>query len=416
MHPCGSHAIIGKKGGGKSFLATKLATRVLGETNRVVFTNLPLKLPELREYMQLHWPNFTDDIHERVWIEPEVKVLKRFWLHRGFGWCVRDVTKDEFKLGARLDYREAYRWVETTGPVGHRKPIVDLFQREIEGFCEGGEMERKPIADLRPVQFIIDEIQNIFPARSFSQTSEGALFWMSQQRKLTDDFIWISQNSDLVDKEFRDLTDDWLYITNWGRKRKSIFRLPKAMTWAKYDQRPGPGVAPMVQGSFRLDISGIGQCYDTSAGVGIEGGLAADKKEGVGGIHWSWIFVFFALFVVGAFQVPKLISKGAVKLFTSHVPKAGPLPTNAPVSVASISPPPSNHPLLAAVVPGANGNVKDFRSHRLSGVCVFGGVARAFFDDGDQVASTDLRFGGLVRSGGKVVGAVIDGKREMISP
>lgn len=420
MHPCGLHFIIGKKGSGKSMLATKLAAKLLAETNRVIITNLPLNLPELRAYILERWPNFKDDMRERVTIITEARVLKRFWLTLGNDWWIPDVRKEEWNTGQRLDYREAFRWLPTTKSTKHRKPIPDLHPNEIEQYCneEPPQMERKLVSELRPAQFIIDELQNLFPARGFMQTSAGALFWLSQQRHLAADFIGITQNADLIDKEFRDLADDWLYITNWGRKQKSFFRLPKVMTWAKYDQRPGPGISPMISGTFRMDIQGIGQCYDTSAGVGIEGGLTADTTEKTAGIHWSWFFVVVAIVLVGLFQTPKLITKGITHLF-GH----GPAPvvtqanaqavTNTPATTNTtpVLPPPSIQPQPAPTPLRPNSNVKATNVLTLTGLTIWNGTATAWLSDGTSVDNTDFaRWGKLLRSGKKIAGARIDGQ------
>lgn len=303
MHPCGLHFIIGKKGGGKSMLAVKMILKILVETRRTIVTNLPLHLGEMKAYLREHFPNFKDDLNKRITIIPEARILKRFWLTLGQDWWIPDVSKEAWAMGQRLDYRTAYRWLPTTGSTRHRKPITDLTMSEISRYCEGDEltgvkpeMEQCLVEDLPQVQFVIDELQNIFAARNFLQTSPGALFWLSQQRHLGADFIAITQNLDLVDKEFRDLADDFLHLVNWGRKRKSFFRLPSVITWAKYDTKPAPGVKAMLTGMLRVDVNGLGQLYDTSAGVGIEGGLSADKSEKVKGLHWLW-FVGLIIFL-----------------------------------------------------------------------------------------------------------------------
>lgn len=411
MHPCGAHAIIGKKGSGKSFLATKLSLAVVAQSDRILVTNLPLRLGECKAYMAEHWPAFSDDLHDRIEIIEDVKLLKRFWLYRGNGWTIPDIPKEDWNKGGRLDYRQAYRYLPTTEDVSRRVAITELTKQEINELLRQGQIEAKAIADLRPVQYTIDEIQNIFPARAFSQTSHGCLFWLSQQRKLRDDFIWMSQNTDLVDKEFRDLTDDWLYITNWGRKRKSFFRLPKVMTWAKYDQRPGPGINPMVQGSFRLDIAGIGQCYDTSAGVGIEGGLTADTKEGIGGIHWSWVLLIVAVLLYGVFQTPKLLTHGIQHLFKKRPTPTLTTATATTPATTSNLPPPSVQPRSVPTPPAPIGNVKDSgATPALTGITLWRGTLTAWLDDGTAVKATNRRrFEAILRDGTQIIGARIDG-------
>lgn len=422
MHPCGLHFIVGKKGGGKSMLATKLAAGILRDTNRHLITNLPLRIPELTEYIygpppepqigQITKPRPTLD--GRITFLTEKKHLKRFWLCLGNGFWIPDLRKEDYALGRELDFRLAYRWRTTTGPVRHRKLITDLYDDEIAKWTTPppdqpqSELEIAEISDLPPVQFIIDEIQLIFPARGFMQTSQGAIFWLSQQRKLGADLICITQSASLVDKEFRDLADDWLYITNWGRKQKSWFRLPKVMTWCKYDQQPGPGISPMVSGTFRMDIEGIGQCYETAAGVGIEGSMDADKNERTPGIHWSWAFLAVAILLLLVFQIPNLITKG-IQHLVMHSPtavyaKAAPtLTTNQPPTTQTVA-----HAVAPRQAPPA---AKPSAALTLKGVTVWRGIATAYLSDGTQVTSRQFdRFQGVIRDGPKIIGVRLDGR------
>lgn len=402
-------------------LATVLATKVLSDTDRIIVTNLPLRLPEVAEYVHERNEKFdVRTIRNRVTMISDTRILKRFWLTLGNDWWIPDVKKEDWNLGKRLDYREAYRWLPTTGNIGHRKPIPDMYVEEIERYCHPladgspGEMERCPIETLPGVQFIIDEIQNIFPSRGFMQTSQGAVFWLSQQRKLGADFIAITQNGDLVDKEFRDLADDWLYITNWGRKQKSFFRLPKIMTWAKYDQRPGPGVSPMVQGTLKANVEKIWNLYDTTAGVGIEGGLVGDTKSQTPGIHWSWAFAAAAVLLILLFQVPGLITKG-IQHLVMHSPtavhaQAVPSPaTNFAPQAIQAPPPPTPPKPTTTNAPSTTRSTMP--SSTLTGLVVWHDSATAYLSDGSVVSFRDLRrWGGVLRDGSRIVGARIDGQ------
>jgi len=65
----------------------------------------------------------------------------------------------------------------------------------------------------------------------------------------------------------------------------------------------------MVTGIYRVDIAGLGTTYDTSAGVGIEGGLLADTKERVGGVHWGWFIGIIILALAGITQLPSVSNK-----------------------------------------------------------------------------------------------------------
>lgn len=388
-------------------LAVRMLIGILTQTKRQIVTNLPLHLGEIKEYLTIHHPSFKECIRDRITIIPEARILKRFWLTLGNDWWIPDVSKEKWALGLRLDYRTAYRWIAKPTTAYHRTPIPDMTEQEIKAACNSDppEMEFRLVEEMPQVQFIIDELQNIFAARNFLQTSPGALFWLSQQRHLGADLIAITQNIDLVDKEFRDLADDFLYLTNWGRKRKSFFRFPKLMTWSKYDLKPGPGVRPMLSGMLRVDVAGLGQLYDTSAGIGIEGGLIADTKEGVGGLHWLW---FVGLCLVAAYyiiQTPGCAKDKFTRLVfgqkttTSALPALPALTGSAPQAAETntIPTPIKTH---ATQVDRTN----------LVGLTVLNGVTTAYFKDGSTVKSNDkTQWESSLARGFKLVGARING-------
>lgn len=410
MHPCGLHFLLGKKGSGKSMIAVKMLIGVLIHTNRVIVTNLPLHMGELVDFIRQRYPRFYDhsNIKDRVTLITEAKILKRFWLTLGNDWWIPDVSKRDWELGQRLDYRTAYRWVHTGSDVKHRQPIADLSLVEIQSYLKQDppEIEACLISELPPVQFIIDEIQNIFAARSFMQTSPGALFFLSQQRHLGADVIAISQNIDLVDKEFRDLADDFLFMVNWGRKQKSWFRLPKIMTWAKYDMKPGPGIKPMLSGTMRVDIDGLGQLYDTSAGVGIEGGLNADTKEKPPGIHWGWFILLLVIIGYWLVKTPGCIHSGITK-FLGMAPKSNILQSSPAAKPQDVS---TNMPIQAGFSPG---HVKmpladDYTN--LIGLTILDGKAVGWFRNGRRISSLDRpHWDSILLRSGRPGGCRIDG-------
>lgn len=401
MHPCGLHFVYGKKGGGKSMYAVRSMIGILTQTARHVITNLPLNFGELKGYISERYPNFSDDLRSRITIVEEVKYLKRFWLIRGAGWTIPDVPKDEFNKGRRLDYRLAYRWPLTSNSVKRRLMIEDMSLDEIKACTDSDSptLEVIPIPELPACQYIIDEIQNVFPARGFMNTSPGALFWLSQLRHLGDDAIVICQNISTVDKEFRDLGDDWLYIVNWGRKQKSWFRLPRVMTWEKYDAQPGPGVHAMLHGFQKIDVEGVGKCYDTSAGVGIEGGLVADTKEKTPGIHWSFAVLVFATILVSLFFLPKAVMAGVKGLFGFYKPSV-PISVTTGTNSASVIGTNDNLSLIDSLITKLKNESKSTNDHQtkaeqeedqpyLTGIAYLNNVFHFYLSDGTDFTSAD---------------------------
>ncbi|MBU6400367.1 MAG: hypothetical protein KGS61_08615 [Verrucomicrobia bacterium] len=71
------------------------------------------------------------------------------------------------------------------------------------------------------------------------------------------------------------------------------------------------GSFAMATGMRKVDAKGLGGCYDTSAGVGIRGGHAADSASRKKGLPWQLIPVAMGGVAVALVFVPKLIG-GAV--------------------------------------------------------------------------------------------------------
>jgi hypothetical protein len=309
--PCGLHFVTGKKGGGKTMLCSKLSWDILGMTDRHLVTNIPISWPGLQTYFEERWPDRVTGIRDRI-TQLSIEEMRTFWLVRGAGWVIPNVTKEDWeKLGHRTDYRYAYRYAPSDDP-GKRVVLLGMSKRELDALVSDGEVERVGMGELPSVQYCIDEIHTVFGAREWQNTSHQMCYYLSQQRKLGDDLMAITQRPALVDKQLRELADDWLLIENYGRKQHSVFRLPAVCRWEKYDHLPGLGSRPMVTGSFRVDISGVGQTYDTSAGVGIEGGLSADKNSKPRGTwHWAWLILVAILFVAAFALIPRMFIGGA---------------------------------------------------------------------------------------------------------
>lgn len=315
MFPCGLHMLYGKKGSGKSMYGVKTLLSVVANTDRVIWTNLAIKFPQCQKYLEETY-GWKGDVRDRIWIDEDFTHLREFWLHLGFGWSIRRVSKEEWRKGKRLSYTFAYRWNETVDESTRRVDICELEEEEFREAVRTGQIEKKPFKELPPVQYLIDEVGTLWDCRDYQHLPETFVWWLDQQRKLKADCVMMCPDPDGLDKKIKKHVDDWMHFTNWGRTKRSIFRLPKVMTYHHFDQVPtGIGVKPMCSGTMKVDISGLGQCYDTSAGVGIDGGMKADTDEQVSGIHWAWFIVVAIIATVGIAMVPSAIKNGSNKVF-----------------------------------------------------------------------------------------------------
>jgi len=74
--------VCGKPGGGKSLFAVKLITKELLTGNRIVVTNVALKMDEFRAYLEAE--GFTGELERRLQIL-EGDEPRQFFLFRGRG-------------------------------------------------------------------------------------------------------------------------------------------------------------------------------------------------------------------------------------------------------------------------------------------------------------------------------------------
>jgi len=266
------HFIAGKPGGGKSLYSLRLMVRELAFGSRCIVTNLAIRPGELNEYLQREYPSKVVDLVNRLRILDDDET-GRFWTIRGPGSSGPVVlTKEEWNACKLPDY---------------------------SGVSDSG------------VFYCIDEVHNYFNARAWMGTGKDVLFYLSQHRKLGDTVLAVTQAVLNVDKQFRSIAQDFTYIRNVGKEKTGDFKLPSVFMRRSYLSPATETSTPMETGTFRLDVSGLASCYDTSAGVGIHGAKSSDTMEKRTGISWVWgaglAVAIVALFVFG---VPKLFGFG----------------------------------------------------------------------------------------------------------
>jgi len=290
------HFISGKPGGGKSMYAVKLIVEELLYGDRCVITNVPLKLPELNEYLQKQYPAKSIDLHLRVRLFDEDEMKGFFTIRPEGSVGPKLLTKQEWEQGKRPDY---------TG-------ITD-----------------------KGVAYFVDEVHIGFNARSWMDTGRDVLYYLSQHRKLGDTVVCITQAIMNVDKQFRSVTQDYTYLRNLTKEKIGYFKLPSIFIRQTFNTPAGDNSKPMETGTFRLDTRGLAACYDTAKGVGIHGRAGADVKERKKGLPWYYAVALVIAFLYFMSQLaPRLIAK----VFSPRLPENMKLSksvetTNAPVAV-----------------------------------------------------------------------------------
>lgn len=233
------HFIGGKPGGGKTLHATHLIIDILRDSERNVVTNVPLDLDRLQEYVN-------------TWSSPYL-VSDR----------VRILDEDEMP--------EFYRY---------RGPDI-LLSKKLDG-----EVDYSSVSNSSGVAYFLDELHIFFNSRAWKNTGAGALFYLSQHRKLGDVVYCITQAISNVDKQFRSVAQDFSYVENHrtqsfrGFRRGSGFRVKSFL-------QPATGSldVPFEVRDFPLNKQ-IAECYNTSAGVGMPGGSADKGSKAKGFPLW----------------------------------------------------------------------------------------------------------------------------------
>lgn len=255
------HFISGKPGGGKSLYGLMKLVEQLVTTKRHIFTNLPVNLELLQCYFDSVLKNHIH-ILSRVTILDEEEVPE-FYLHRTKG-------KVSTKKGREKDESEL--------------PAYDSI--DDEGVC-----------------YILDEIHIFFNSRAWKKTGAGALFYLSQHRKLSDIVYCITQSINNVDKQFRSVAQDFTYCINERVQKFGKFRKGNGFKWYAYNS-PATGGSDCAfdQGSYPLDLDLAG-CYNTAGGVGVNPKGAADKGAKVKGFPlWViWLTIPTGLLLIWFF-------------------------------------------------------------------------------------------------------------------
>jgi len=306
------YAISGKPGGGKSYYATKLLVEQLLTTNRLIVTNLAVNLVELSVYVRAKGREDVN-VFERIVFLTTDEEIKQFFRIRtldkkavpAFNWVSKkDVADQNNRLN--FDANPAFRRQETND--GKLLPL-DAKIEKIDMEKEDDTLKMETLKEIWKaknqrdvgVAYFIDEIQLLYNVRTFAETGQMVIFYMSQHRKLNDYVVWITQSVQAVDKSFRYYVQEYIYLRNLNKemlnkwiRRESTFRRyhypeplfsnPQQIPQITQDEKPDPEI-------FKL--------YDTSAGVGMSGGAGAETSGKKRGLPLKFIYVvIFSVFVI----------------------------------------------------------------------------------------------------------------------
>lgn len=289
------HFIMGKLGSGKSLVTMGYLIQELTTGHRDIVTNLPIRTEP--------WVNGAGQAQTGLFA----------FLRKKYG----QTFQAEKRLKIITELKEQYdmfmwrRDPETD--IWFKLPVYDENDKCL-GPCEKGwhkdavRFDAEPAKNCAPVMCVTDEAWQFYPARSWQKIPHLLEFYAKQQRKLGDEWYIISQHHKDVDVLLHRITQDFTVCRNHGHEKLALFRQPSLFHTMLYIQPPNDRSARvMVERYFKLDAAGLAQTYDTSAGVGVQGGFAADRQTKVKGLHIGWLGVGVAV-IIGLLALFPIVS------------------------------------------------------------------------------------------------------------
>ena len=288
------HGVFGKLGSGKGLHVMEIIKDELIKGFRDIVTSVPLRA--------VPWVNGQGI--------PQIG-LRAYLVSLGLEADWVDIALLRIKVVEDVDQMGDMFLIRRDGETG------EWFKLESNHKDEKGKPDRFDPAEIQkrkcaPCLVITDEAWICYPNNGGWSRSPLIHFYARQQRKLRDEWYIVTQHPTDVDSVIWNIAQDFTVCRNHGMERMGIFRQPSMFRTITYLTNPAKGNAIRSHESCkRLDVKGLAQCYDTTAGVGFAGGFAGDANQRRSGLHFGWLVVGLGLLVVGLALVPHLIGKGA---------------------------------------------------------------------------------------------------------
>lgn len=289
-----SVAISGKPGGGKSYYATLRALEELETSSRAIVTNVDLILENIVRYC-VNKGREDIDVYGRVQLI-DYDHVKEFWRFRG--------------------------------------PEVDpLPALTDEAIARGERPDLQAAAGSGAVLYILDELHEHLNSRQWKSTGPAVLYYIAKHRHLGDDVLWLTQSIPNVDKQWRSVTQEYLYCRNLRKEMWRGFSRGGGFMVQSYLE-PFTGLQqPQWKKEYKLDKS-VAACYRTST-VGAKADTG-EKRKGIPlWLLFGGIGLFFAVLACLSIWGPSLFAKSVSKTTTGALPSSAPARSVLPPPVAS---------------------------------------------------------------------------------
>jgi len=246
---------------------------------------------------------------------------------KGFKAHLLDTCGEDYNIEKRIhiipdeDMANFYLWrINDAGELIKLDGIYDKRSGKLEGF------DPEAFEKTQPCVYVVDEAQRFWSARDWQKTSDALSFYVTQHRKATDD-VWVAcQHLSQLDKQMRVLFQEYHTCVNHKFRKMSVFKQPNVISVIVSNEAPEQRVTNLghLPKIIRFDPLGIGSCYDTASGVGVQG-RAADILQKPKGLPWWGIF---ALVILGGLLIivaAKGLGIGVGKLLTGGFNKPKPV-------------------------------------------------------------------------------------------
>jgi Zonular occludens toxin (Zot) len=268
--------IYGGYGDGKSYSGMRCTRSELLNGRRGISTNLAIKEKEFAGYLQKKFPKSNCVLHQRLRIL-EDEEIGTFMLHR---------------------ISTAALWYDIPAPCA-------------EDEKRGKRPEWHQLRD-KGMLFIIEEAHEFFNAYSWQEIGRAFRAYKNQNRKFSDDIIFITPQLAEIDKQLRTSGQSYTRLINLGKRKLHGISMPATFLAREYANFPGPQSHPVNQYIFSMEKD-LADCYDTAKGVRGVQGFLADKENKVKGVPW-WlvlgvVIVLAVLFLSAPFLLRSKIQK-----------------------------------------------------------------------------------------------------------
>jgi len=262
--------ICGLPGAGKGVYSTIRVIEELRNSDRPIITNFALEL--------------------RPWIRRLGR--RRTRAEKGLRQHLLDEYGEDYDVLNRvhiLDDAEIAKFYEWR--VDENKKLIQInVHRDKDGTIS--KIDELQWSSTQPCLYLIDEAWKFYGSRNWQKNDKGFQFYNAQHRKASDDLIITVQTAGQVDKQLRALVQQYHSLVNHKHRKVFIFKQPNIISVVHSNEPPDGNKSTLtaMPKIIKFTSDGIGSCFDTAKGAGVQG-QGADIERKTKGLPWWGIIL-----------------------------------------------------------------------------------------------------------------------------